>query len=216
MPVLTSLARRLKSAEDVAHKFSHEFFNRLDEKGNDRLTEISRSVRNLRGMVSEIHRYARLTMPIEPPRLVDLNLLVAEQMEKLRSLHCDVKIDCHFKKLPKIVTYPRLLGQALGCVLENGIVYNDSPSADITIRADSKGDRCLVTVTDKGFGISPRYLPNVFDLLYRVPDKKVQARDGHGMGLSIARKVIGLLGGEIDISSKVGEGTVVQFTLPAE
>jgi len=216
MPVLTALARRLKSAEDVAHKFSHEFFNRLDEKGNDRLAELSRGVRHLRGLVSELHRYVRLSTPMEPPRLTDLNLIVAEQMEKLRSIYCDMNIDCHYKKLPKITTHPRLLGQAVGCVLENAIAYNDNASAVITVCADVKDGQCRITVADKGFGISPRYLPNVFDLLYRAPDKKVQARDGHGVGLSIARKVIRLLRGEIDISSKVGEGTVVQFTLPAE
>jgi len=216
MPILTGLARRLKGAEDTAHKFSHEFFNRLDEKGNERLTELSLCVRRLRGLVSELHRYARLSRPTDPPRLIDLNLLIAELMEKLRSDHCDVKINCSYKDLPKIVTQPKLLSQALRGILDNGITYNDSPAAEIKVKAVSEEGRCLITVSDKGFGISPRHLPEVFDLLYRSPDKKVQTRDGHGVGLAIARKAVRLLGGEIDISSKVGEGTVVTLTIPLE
>lgn len=216
MQVLTGLARRLKSTEDLAHKFSHEFFNQLSGKGNDRLVELSKSVRFLRSLVSALHRYAKLTRPSDVPSLIDLNLLVAEQIEKLKADHCDAGVNCTFKNLPKIVTQPRLLGQALGCILDNCFKYTDGPTAEITVTAESQDGRCRIAVTDKGFGISPRHLPNIFDLMYRAPDKKVQARDGHGIGLSMARKAILLLDGQIDISSKVGEGTIVQVTIPVE
>jgi signal transduction histidine kinase len=66
-----------------------------------------------------------------------------------------------------------------------------------------------VTVVDTGEGISDDLLPHVFDRFVKGPGSA-----GSGLGLAIARDVVAAHGGSIDVQSRVGAGTTVQFTLP--
>jgi len=68
----------------------------------------------------------------------------------------------------------------------------------------------VVAVTDRGVGIAPEDIQRVYDPLYTT------GRDGSGLGLTIARRLVMAHGGRIEIESEVGEGTVVRVVLPAE
>ena len=66
-------------------------------------------------------------------------------------------------------------------------------------------------VRDYGVGIAPKDLPHVFDVFSRLGDVRLH---GHGLGLSIVKRIIDTLGGTISVESTVGEGTTFSFTLP--
>ena len=68
----------------------------------------------------------------------------------------------------------------------------------------------VIAVADRGVGIAPDDLQHVYDPLYTT------RRDGSGLGLTIARRLVVAHGGRIDIKSEVGAGTIVRVTLPAE
>jgi two-component system sensor histidine kinase ResE len=70
-----------------------------------------------------------------------------------------------------------------------------------------------VSVADTGPGIPTDALPRIFERFYRVPGSEAQGV-GSGLGLTITRKIVEAHGGEISVSSKVGEGTTFTFTLP--
>jgi signal transduction histidine kinase len=72
---------------------------------------------------------------------------------------------------------------------------------------------CRVSVTDTGKGIPPDSLAQVFQKFYRVPDSEGYAT-GTGLGLSIARKIVEVLGGEMNVESRVGVGSTFWFTQP--
>ena len=71
-----------------------------------------------------------------------------------------------------------------------------------------------ITVEDTGVGIAPEELPKVFDKFFRSNDPRVQEETGTGLGLSLAREVIRIHGGEITVESIVDQGTTFVATIP--
>ena len=77
-----------------------------------------------------------------------------------------------------------------------------------------KRDRMLAKLADPG--ISEEELPHIFDKFYRSPDEHIQKERGSGLGLSLAREIVNLHGGEIRVESTIGEGSSFVFVLPRE
>jgi signal transduction histidine kinase len=67
-------------------------------------------------------------------------------------------------------------------------------------------------VADTGEGIAAEHLPRLFEKFYRVPGTR--SKVGAGLGLAITREIVVAHGGEIVVSSRLGEGTTFSFRLP--
>lgn len=84
----------------------------------------------------------------------------------------------------------------------------------VTIRARAMEGYVQVDVTDTGIGIDPKDVPHIFDRFYRTEQAEVQAVDGSGLGLSIVKMFVELLGGDIWVTSELNQGSTFSFTLP--
>jgi signal transduction histidine kinase len=96
-------------------------------------------------------------------------------------------------------------------LFDNAIKYSPEKTA-ITVAAITKKRFVTILVTDEGIGISPADLPHVFDRFYRADKSRTQ--DGHGLGLSIAKKIIQAHGGSIVADSIFHKGTTFTITFP--
>ena len=74
----------------------------------------------------------------------------------------------------------------------------------------------VVTVEDTGVGIGPDDLPRVGDPFFQARSSYNRRHDGTGLGLSIVKGLLALHGGNLDIVSRLGEGTRVTFHLPLD
>jgi len=80
----------------------------------------------------------------------------------------------------------------------------------VVIAVQVEKDRCSVRVSDNGMGIGQEHLDKVFDMFYRA----TQRGAGTGLGLYICKEIVDKMNGTLSLNSTLGEGTVVEFTLP--
>jgi CheY-like chemotaxis protein/two-component sensor histidine kinase len=107
------------------------------------------------------------------------------------------------------------LSQVFQNLLDNAAKYTP-PGGTITLRAELRGEKIVVAVRDSGIGITPEAQARVFELFTRVhPNDRIKT-SGLGIGLSLAKKLIELHLGDIEVHSEgVGLGSEFVVTLPA-
>ncbi|WP_066426458.1 PAS domain-containing protein [Anabaena sp. 4-3] len=111
--------------------------------------------------------------------------------------------------VPMIIGDANRLLQVLGNLLSNAIKFTPDQGT-VTVRLLRNESEAYITVTDTGMGISPEFLPYVFER-YRQADRQ-HRQGGLGLGLAIARHIIELHGGTIQVTSP-GEGKGATFTI---
>jgi signal transduction histidine kinase len=103
----------------------------------------------------------------------------------------------------------------MGNLLENAIKYSP-PKSQIQVSAARSGDYLLISVADKGIGLSKRDKKKIFKMFYRSSDATSKAIPGTGLGLFIVKTTLEQLGGSISVESAgTGEGSTFKVTLPA-
>jgi two-component system NtrC family sensor kinase len=117
---------------------------------------------------------------------------------------CDVALDR--KGFRKVIDH--LLENAVHALLNSNWTPTDGRKPTITIRTEHAGPHVRITVSDNGPGIPPETMRRIFEPLFTTK------RNGDGLGLSTARKIIELHGGTIDVDSAVDQGTDFTIWLP--
>lgn len=111
---------------------------------------------------------------------------------------------------------PDMMEKILNNLLSNAIKFTPEGGA-VSLRVgllpDSK-DKVRISVKDTGIGIPEEKLPFIFDRFYRVDGEKTTELEGTGLGLPLAKELVGLHGGEIRVSSLEGLGTEFSVILP--
>jgi len=104
------------------------------------------------------------------------------------------------------------ISQVVYNLLENAIAYSPEKSK-INIRFFDIEQKILIEIADNGHGIEERHLSRIFERFYRVDDDRSRHKGGSGLGLSIVKNILEAHHQTITVQSKVGKGTVFQFTL---
>lgn len=118
--------------------------------------------------------------------------------------------------LPMVEIDSSRIVQVLSNLLGNAAKYTDS-GGEIAITARSGEDRAIVIVdiADTGCGIPPEHVPHIFERLYQVDERShASTHAGLGLGLSIAKEIVTLHGGDLEVVSEMGTGTTFSFPLP--
>ncbi|MDX2166026.1 MAG: HAMP domain-containing sensor histidine kinase [Deltaproteobacteria bacterium] len=107
----------------------------------------------------------------------------------------------------------RKLNRAVVCLLSNAAKFTDA--GEIRIGGKRLADGHIeLSISDTGIGIAPNDLSIIFDDFRQVDGSFTRRYGGLGIGLTLARELIGLLGGALEIESEVGVGTTVRVRLP--
>jgi signal transduction histidine kinase len=115
--------------------------------------------------------------------------------------------------LPHVSIDPGRLRQTIGNLIDNAIRHTPQGKR-ITLRATAEPGYALIAVADEGEGIPPEDLPRLFDRFYRVDPARVRRDGGSGLGLSIAKRLIEMHGGQISVESQLGHGATFTIRLP--
>jgi PAS domain S-box-containing protein len=99
-----------------------------------------------------------------------------------------------------------LIRIAINNLLSNAIKYSD-PGGAVTLTAEESDHTLRISVRDEGIGIAPEDQKRIFEKFYRSDTDSVRAREGHGLGLPLAREIIQIHHGTLSVTSKPGEGS---------
>jgi len=107
------------------------------------------------------------------------------------------------------------LSELFTILLDNAVKYSPA-SSEIQLRAEKLSEhRVRISVEDQGPGINSVHLPHIFERFYRVDQSRTGGTaSGYGLGLSIAKKIVELHQGEIEVTSTLGHGSAFNVTLP--
>ncbi len=101
--------------------------------------------------------------------------------------------------------------QLLLILIDNAIKYSKEP-IDVRVRAIKSTVK--IEVTDYGIGVPEHEIPYLFERFYRVDNARRRTTGGSGLGLSIAKKIIDMHEGQVEVYSKPGNGTTISIKLP--
>ena len=99
-----------------------------------------------------------------------------------------------------------LLRVAINNLLTNAIKYN-RPKGDVTLSAEETDEQIIIHVKDTGKGIASDELDKVFEKFYRSSDPEISSIAGHGLGLSLAKSIIELHHGRLQVESELQKGS---------
>ena len=139
--------------------------------------------------------------------------LVRESIETVRQIHPTHQIEVELPAEDIIITADGVkIEQVIINFLTNAVKY--SPEADrVAISVRKEDERVVVSVRDRGIGIAPQHLANIFHRYYRV-NASQHVIGGLGIGLYISREIVERHEGSVWVESVPGEGSVFYFALP--
>ncbi len=189
-----------------------DYHDRLDGEGRRRLDALETLCERLERLIDNLLTYCRVGRVQTPEAKVDLNEVVAEQLETFRAsgFEHDVEVSVA-KDLPTVKGDATLIGMVLGNLISNALKYNTSgqPRVEIGVTKDAN---VTLYVKDNGIGIDKKYHEDVFGLFRRLHTRKEY--EGTGAGLTIVRKIVESHGGRIWLESKLGTGSTFFVSLP--
>jgi PAS domain S-box-containing protein len=158
----------------------------------------------------------KLTMEqigFEPKLVLDRVMQVMIHKAEERGLsftnsYCDSRLS------PVLIGDPYRLNQILLNLISNSIKFTEKGSVDIRCIMKSENDKeqlVEVQVVDTGIGMDESFSKNLFQKFKQEDDSITRKYGGTGLGMSICKELVELMGGEIAVSSKKGEGTTVSF-----
>jgi two-component system, OmpR family, heavy metal sensor histidine kinase CusS len=106
-----------------------------------------------------------------------------------------------------------LVQRAVGNLVSNALA-NTPPGGTVALSTCTDSSTIRIEVCDTGVGIPAEALPRVFDRFFRVDSARCQSSGGTGLGLAIVQSIAVLHGGNVEISSQLGQGTRVTLHMP--
>ena len=143
---------------------------------------------------------------------VEINAEITSRIKSLKQLHEDYTFEFDAFPKPLNIKIDRYqLEQVLIIFIDNAMKY-DQVNKHIHIQTKLRNKQTSIEITDHGVGIPKEDIEFIFDRFYRVDKSRSRKLGGNGLGLSIAKKIIELNHGKIQVDSVVGQYTTFKIT----
>lgn len=176
-------------------------------------SQIAAEAERLHTLVAGILDLGRLEAGVERAQIqqVDLWEVAGRAVEELLPQAKKRQLELTLRGEPTMaMADPARLQGALSNVLDNALKFTQSPGS-VTVSVGSADQSPAVSVQDTGSGIPASQLPRIFDRFYT--GDSARTRRGSGLGLTIAKQAVELQGGDIEVLSSPGQGTLVRIVL---
>lgn len=116
--------------------------------------------------------------------------------------------------LPDLHTDRLKVKEIISNIVFNAVKFTDRGTIQVTVTPVGEGKEIEIEVKDTGAGISKEFLPFVFEPFRQAEGSLNRSHGGVGLGLSIAKKLLKLLSGKVEVESVVGKGSTFRITIP--
>lgn len=147
--------------------------------------------------------------PVDLPRMLD------SVYQRLEGVAAKQGILLTVSSCPAVVEgVPRLLDELVYNLASNAIRYNKADGSVLLACGLNSDERPYIRVSDTGIGIAEEEREKIFERFYRVDKSRSKARGGTGLGLAIVKHAAVFHNAELNVESKLGEGTCITVTFP--
>ncbi|NLG77941.1 MAG: HAMP domain-containing protein [Xanthomonadaceae bacterium] len=207
---LRSPLARLRVALGLARRSGEDLARQLD-----RIELETERLDTLIGQMLQLSQL-RAAEPVHTREPVDVATLLGEVVEDARLEASAVNKRVDWVPSAGIIVdgEQRLLRSAIENVLRNAIRFADTGTA-VMVKLRFEHGRATILIEDRGPGVPPAELDNIFEPFYRVAASRDRDSGGTGLGLAITWRVVALHGGQVVARNASGGGLIVQIELPA-
>jgi two-component system sensor histidine kinase CiaH len=184
------------------------------EKAKELLLSNLEDVNSLQALSDELIKLSQYQKPNGNVLFEKIQLLEAvnQALDKIIPLSQKKKIKIS-TNVPKVVLMAdeKSLIELFVILLDNAVKYSNDKTA-ISVKARKTDSKIEITIEDQGLGIAKEDIPFIFDRFFRAEKSRTKQQAlGYGLGLSIAKRIVDMHSGTIDVESEVGIGT--KFTI---
>jgi signal transduction histidine kinase len=219
---LANMSHELRTPLNAILGFSEvlgeRYFGELNDKQDEYVRDIRGSGEHLLLLINDILDLSKVEAGKMELELSDFDLpaalknVVTLVRERAQRHGITVSVDLT-SGLSAIRADERKLKQVMLNLLSNAVKFTPDGGA-ITVVAKPVGQTVEIAVADTGAGIAPEDLPSVFEEFKQVGADGARKAEGTGLGLPLAKKFVGLHGGELRVESKLGAGSTFTVVLP--
>src|SRR5580693_6021962 len=180
--------------------------------------KMRQEAQRLTNLVQDLITLSRIQAvePVPDPRLVELDMVVAEALDR-----CRMKANARGITLASagarglsVLGDEDLLVTALRNLLENAVAYSPERTRVVVSLKKASDGNAELSVTDQGIGIPERDLERIFERFYRVDPARSRATGGTGLGLAIVKHVMAAHNGRVTVRSVEGSGSTFTLFIP--
>jgi two-component system, sensor histidine kinase and response regulator len=207
------LKEPLRTISGFGEILLEEIGPQLNDAASDYLSRIQNSAERLRRMIDNLLDYSRISSQPRPFEPVNLGALAREVLADLELRIDELGATVELDDLPWVLADAPQMRQLLQNLIGNALKFHH-PERPPVIRIDAalREGRGVISVHDNGIGFDEEHSEQAFQIF-----KRLHGRDryeGTGIGLAVCRRIVQRHGGDIDVRSRLGEGSVFSFTLP--
>ena len=148
------------------------------------------------------------------PRQMDLYDTAREVVRDLQTVAADKQVQLTLEGTAAEMTgIPELARGIVYNLCDNAIKYN-RPGGSVSVTVSGENEGVLLTVKDTGIGIPEEEQDRIFERFYRVDKSRSKEVGGTGLGLSIVKHAALVMGAQIQLESRLGQGTTIQVSFP--
>ncbi len=189
------------------------------EKSREYGEYIETETGRLTGLLNNILDFARIESGRKMYRFQasDVEQIVADTLKtfeiRLRHNGFRMTLESPHGPLPPVVLDPDAITQAVGNLLDNAVKYSGG-SRGISVTIARSGRWIVISIKDRGIGISRDEQKKIFERFHRVGTGLVHDVKGSGLGLSIVSHIVQAHGGSVTVESDPGKGSTFSIRLP--
>lgn len=162
----------------------------------------------------QVSRSGTQQLTLRPDRLSEIARDCAESVAP-QAQDAGIEIEQDLRETPELPLDAHRMRQAVANLLSNALKYTPRQGR-VSVHTGVRSNHVELTVVDSGVGMSAKEQTDLFTEYYRTPTARESAIAGHGIGLSLTRRIVVAHNGQISVRSILGEGSTFTIRFPLE